>query len=206
MRAHLAYGLHQVGKPFERVVLALHRNEHAVGRAKAVQGQQRERGWTIEKNEVVLVDNLGDGRSHLGQCFRKRIFEPRLALGEIYQLDFRARQLAVRRNQVETPARRRESHVLDFCNTKQYVVNCGSERSLINPGAHGRIALRIEVDQQHAAFHRHQARGEIDAGRRLADAAFLIGDRNDLRHWRRVRCGRGNVGRSVPGRRGCRPP
>src|SRR6185369_9859251 len=37
------------------------------------------------------------------------------------------------------------------------------------------VALRIKVDEQHAPADRRQRRREVDAGRRLADPAFLIG-------------------------------
>ena len=61
------------------------------------------------------------------------------------------------------------------------------QRTLVDARARRRVALRIEIDQQHAALHRDQARGEIDAGRRLADAALLVGDRDDL-----ASCARGS--------------
>ncbi len=38
------------------------------------------------------------------------------------------------------------------------------------------IALRIEIDDQHALADGGQSRAEIDGGRRLADAAFLVGE------------------------------
>ena len=43
------------------------------------------------------------------------------------------------------------------------------------------IALRIEIDDQHALADRGQRRAEIDRGRRLADAALLVGERQDAR-------------------------
>ena len=41
-----------------------------------------------------------------------------------------------------------------------------------------RIALRVQIDEQHPATGRSQCGREIDRGRRLADPAFLIRDRN----------------------------
>ena len=42
----------------------------------------------------------------------------------------------------------------------------------------GEIALRVGVDGEHASLGRGQARGEVDGGGGLADAAFLVGYRD----------------------------
>jgi len=54
------------------------------------------------------------------------------------------------------------------------VVGRRFQRGLVDPRAHGGIALRVEVDQQHALFELGQACGQVDAGSRLADAALLV--------------------------------
>ena len=54
VRAHFLHRLHEIGQPLERVVLALHRNQHRVGRAQAVQREQRQRRRTIEQDEIVI--------------------------------------------------------------------------------------------------------------------------------------------------------
>lgn len=46
--------------------------------------------------------------------------------------------------------------------------------------AAGRVALRIRVDDEHLFAHGAEFGSQIDAGRRLADAAFLIDDRDGL--------------------------
>src|SRR5262249_33692200 len=43
------------------------------------------------------------------------------------------------------------------------------------------IALGIEIDDQHALADRGEGRAEIDRGRRLADAALLVGERQNAR-------------------------
>src|ERR1700722_15817298 len=45
---------------------------------------------------------------------------------------------------------------------------------LVDSAAHGGIALRIEIDQQHAPFGGRQRGGEIDGGGGLSDPALLI--------------------------------
>ena len=44
------------------------------------------------------------------------------------------------------------------------------------------VALRIDVDEQHALLGQRQRRGQIDGGRGFADAAFLVGDGDDSGH------------------------
>ena len=47
------------------------------------------------------------------------------------------------------------------------------------------VALRIEIDHQHLLADRGERRAEIDGGRRLADAALLVGDgENPNPDWR----------------------
>ena len=41
------------------------------------------------------------------------------------------------------------------------------------------IALRVIVDEEYSLVFICQSRGEIQSSRRLTDAAFLIGDRNN---------------------------
>ena len=45
----------QLAEAFEGVVLALDRNEHLVGRAQAVDGEQAERWGTVDEDVVVVV-------------------------------------------------------------------------------------------------------------------------------------------------------
>src|ERR1019366_2552773 len=71
--AYLAYGLYQVAQALQRVVLALHRNHHRLGRDQAVEREQIERRRAVEQNEVVF-------RRDRAQCR----LEPRLAVLEAY--------------------------------------------------------------------------------------------------------------------------
>ena len=47
--------LHELREALERVVLRLHRHEHAVGRGERVHGERPERRRAVEEDEVVLV-------------------------------------------------------------------------------------------------------------------------------------------------------
>ena len=65
--------------------------------------------------------------------------------------------------------------------TSQDVV---SSACLSHAAAGGGIALRIEVHQQHALLGAGQRRRQVHGRRRLADAALLVGDRDDAAHGR----------------------
>jgi hypothetical protein len=55
---HLLDGVDQVRQAFEREVLALHRHDHAVRRAQAVEGEQAQRRRAVDQHEVVVGFDL----------------------------------------------------------------------------------------------------------------------------------------------------
>jgi hypothetical protein len=50
---------------------------------------------------------------------------------------------------------------------------------MINTKGRRSIALRIEVDEEHSQPAQGECRRQIHTGRRLADAALLVGDDED---------------------------
>src|SRR6266540_1166962 len=186
VRAHAADGLDQIGQAFECVILALHRNQHAIRGAQAIEREQRQRRGAVQEDEIIIVGDFRDCHSNLGQRFGERAFQAHLAFGQIDQFDLGAGELAIRRNEIEASRRGGNTNVGDLLLSKQNLVHGESKGSLIDTGAHGCIALWIQVDQEHATLHRDQTRREIDARRRLADAALLVGDRDDFGHATRL--------------------
>ena len=182
MRAHLLDGLHEIRQPLERVVLALHRDQHRVGRAKAVQREQRQRRRAVEQDEIVVARYFGDRRAHLRERFGQRVLQAHLALGQIDELDLGAREVAVGGHEIEAAGRRCDPHLGDLSFAEQHLVDGRRERTLVDARAGGRVALGIEIDEQHTPLHRAEARREVDCRRRLADAALLVRDRDDARH------------------------
>src|SRR6185437_7456962 len=65
---------------------------------------------------------------------------------------------------------------------EQHFARAALDRALVHPAAGGGIALRIDVDQQHAPSHHREGGGQIHGGGGLADPALLIRDRNDALH------------------------
>ena len=173
--AHLAQRGHQVGQAFERIVLALHRDDDAIGGSQPVQGQQVQRRRTVEQD--VVIPGL-----HRGQ----RRAQPRFALADTDQLDLGRSQVAIGRQQVIASRLAAAAYRVERRGIDQQVIDRVFELRLVDAGAHGRIGLRVEVDHQYPTALLGQAGSEIDDGRGLAHATLLVGDCEDTGHVRPV--------------------
>src|SRR5665647_3254356 len=65
---------------------------------------------------------------------------------------------------------------------QQHVVHGQLELALVDARAHGGVALRVQVDHQHALADLGQPGGEVDGGGGLAHPALLVGDAKNLGH------------------------
>jgi hypothetical protein len=80
------------------------------------------------------------------------------------------------------PASLRTARRGDVGLAQQHLVDRGSQPGLVDAGAHGGIALRVEVDQQHALVQLGQSGRQVDAGGGLADPALLVCYAKYFRH------------------------
>ena len=69
---------------------------------------------------------------------------------------------------------------LRLCTVHENVVGRRLYLALVDRDAAGRVALRISVNEQHLFSECAHARRKVDRSGRLADAALLIGNSNDL--------------------------
>jgi hypothetical protein len=104
---------------------------------------------------------------------REGVAQAVLAALEADQFDFGAGQVAVG-GHVVLAGFRAHAGFGDGAQADQQVVDRLAEAALVDAAAHGGVALGVEVDQQHALAGGGQAGGEVDAGGRLADAAFWL--------------------------------
>ena len=162
---NLLDGVDQVGEALERIVLALHRNDHAMRRAQTVQGQHRQRWRAVDEHEIVAIRDLSQS-----------IAQAILAPIELHQLDFRTGKVAIRRQDIVLSRLGSNTYSRQFGEPDQQVVNRVLERPLVDAAAHGGIAPWIEVDQQHPLPGLGQCRGKIHAGSGLANPTLLVGD------------------------------
>ena len=63
----------------------------------------------------------------------------------------------------------------------EHVVGRETAAAPVDAEAGRGVALRIEIDDQHVLADRGERGAEIDRGRGFADAALLVGDRQDAR-------------------------
>ena len=106
---------------------------------KPLTRQQGQRRRAVDQDEVVL-------RLHAAE----RFLQPVLAALEVDQFDLGAGEFAVGRQHVVAAARRRHAASTTSHIAEQHVVDRARQPALVDAAAHRRIALRIEIDQQHA--------------------------------------------------------
>ena len=170
---HLLDRVDQIAQALEREILTLHRHHYTMRTGQPVQGEQAQAGRAIDEDEVVLALDAG-------QCGAQAL----VSSLDADQLDFGACQFAVGADDVVATLRARPARFRDRGAFEEHVVDARVQRALVDARSHGRIALRIKVDDENAAPELSQPGGKIDRRRRLADAAFLIGDTEDSAHVR----------------------
>ena len=174
--ADLLDGVDQRREPLERVVLALHRHQHAVGGHQGVDRQHVQRRRAVDEDHVVVVAHRLQRHGAAAARGRRSssAAAPRRRSGPGWRAAARSRAPAAcsdaPRRAVQSP-------------TSTSQLPCSSVR-LLDAAAHGGVALRVEVHQQHAAPRRRQRGGEVDGSGGLADPALLVGDGDHAFHGR----------------------
>src|SRR5690606_28961521 len=162
----------ELRQPFQRVELALDRDQHGVRRGERVQRQQAERGRAVHQDEVVLVAHG-----------LERAAQHQLALGTVDQLDLRADQVAARGRDVEErEVEAADEDLLERQSLDHDVVHGRVHVRALDADPAGRVALGVHVDDERAPLGDGQAGTQIDGGRGLADAALLVRYGNDAGH------------------------
>ena len=174
--AHLFDGVHQIGQAFESEILTLHRHDDAMGATQAVEREHRQRRRTVDQDEIVV-------RIDRAECG----LEPRLAPLDIHKLHLGPGEFAVGAKHVITVAGALQLFTGNPClrhttGLEQHVVNAVLQLPLVDARTHGCVALRVEINHQHALTRLGQAGRQIDCGGGLANPAFLIGDAENPGH------------------------
>ena len=73
-------------------------------------------------------------------------------------------------------------HVRDRDAMDEDVEHRALDRVRVHPLAHREVALRVEVDHEHAVTELVQRDAEVQGRRRLRDAALLVGECDHVRH------------------------
>ena len=155
---------------FQRVVFALDGDDHAVRRGERVQGQEAQRRGAVDEDVFIRI---AQGR----EC----VAHARFALVHGHQLDFRARQRNIGRQQGKAAHRRFHHGGVGLGVAGQHIVNGGTPLGALAQAAGG-VALRIQIHQQRALAPRGHAGRKVDGRGRFAHAALLVGNRDDFSH------------------------
>ena len=65
---------------------------------------------------------------------------------------------------------------------EQHVIDAQFELALVHARAHRGVALRVQIDHQHALVNLGQRGGQVDRGGGFSDATFLVGDAEYFGH------------------------
>ena len=158
--AHHRERVLELDEPAQREVLALHRHDHAVGRDERVDRQQAERRRRVDEDVVVAVAHLDE-----------RLLERALAADQRGQRELGAGEVDRRDGDVDLDGL---DHVGDRDSVDEDVEHRALDRVGVHPLAHREVALRIEVDDEHALPRLVQRDAEVERRRRLRDAALLV--------------------------------
>src|SRR5262249_55443355 len=112
----------------------------------------------------------------VARCAGERVGQVALAVAAARQLYRGSCQLRLGRHQVEACEARRLREPRER-NPVEQVERRAAVCALAQPG--GGVRLRIEVDHERALAGLGETGSEVDRGRRLADAALLVGKRVD---------------------------
>ncbi len=92
------------------------------------------------------------------------------------ELDLRAEQVHGRGQDVEVRDGGLENGGAQGLAPDQDVVDVGVERALVDAEPAGGVSLGVEVDEERPALGHRETGGQVDRGRRLADAPLLVDD------------------------------
>lgn len=112
---------------------------------QGVDGQHVQRRRAVDEDVIVV---LADRRQSITQAAFLHL--------HFQQCHFRSGQIAVGRQQLVATVFGKLHGLAQVAFADQHVVDRVLEGVLVDAAAHGRIALRVEVDQQHAALGRYQ--------------------------------------------------
>ena len=153
---------------FQGIIFALQRHDDAISGDEGVQGEQAERRRAIDQHMIV------------GRCLpADRVGEPVFPARRLDQLDLGAGQVHRGRREKELRHLGLDDDLRQpgLADDQVVAVRLVRARREAQPGR--RVGLRVEIQQQHPQAAGGERRAEIDRGGCLADAALLVGDRQN---------------------------
>jgi len=161
--AHQIERLLELPEAFERIVLALDRNEHRLGGGQRVHRQQPERRRAVDQQVIPVVGRRFEAGS-----------QARFPGDLIHELHLGAREIDGCRHHRQVLNSRVHNRRADRSAVTQALVDRGRKRGLVHTEAACGIPLGVHIHQEHAPAEGREARAQVDGRRRLPHPAFLI--------------------------------
>ena len=161
--------LQQVVRSLETEIRGLDRDQDEIGRHQGVKRYESKSGRRVDENVVILAADLLEGvlKPVVGVEFSA---QRRLELGHGDLGD----------GHVQAGDVRADDDVLDtLVLVHQDVVKGLLVFLRIGDRRDRAVGLRVHVDEENLFPHQRDGGGDVDRRRRLADAAFLVGDGDD---------------------------
>ncbi len=173
---HLLDRLQQLRQAFEREELALQRHQDRIRCGHRIDREQIERRRAVDQHigVVAIVSGIAVQRGD-------RIAQTEGAAGGGAELKLEAGEIHGGGRDVQPRDCGRHHRFAQGCFADQHVIGRAAAVAAVDAEAGRGVALGIEVDDQDALADRSQRRAEVDCSRGLADAALLVGERQDAR-------------------------
>src|SRR5438093_6630440 len=165
--------LEKRGDAFERVILRLYRDDHAVRRDERIEREQSQGRRAVDEDVGVALDDV----------LAELVTQGHLATDRVEELYFRGRKLERRWRDVEVPGLRRSDDGRELeVGVDQDIRDVLVDRVQVDAETDGEIRLRIEIEAQNAMTERRERAAQVDGARRFSDATLLVRDRDDRSH------------------------
>jgi len=155
---------------FERVILALQRDENAITRGKSIERGNAKRRRAINQDNVKS-STVQNGFERLRDALQM-IFHPR-------HFQIGGAQIHFARNDFEPLVSRWFDFFEEISFTEQNAIRARAF-DFFQADAAGRVGLWVEIKKQHALAERGEAGGKVDGGGGFSHATFLVGDGDDF--------------------------
>ena len=149
------------------------RDDHTVRGDERVHGQEAQRGWRVDQDEVVL-----------GPDREQRLVERALAADHARQRQLGAGQVDRGHGQVDLAV---VDDLLDRQLVHEDVVHRALDRVRVQPLAHRQVALRVEIDDENLVPLLGERDCQVQRRSRLRNATLLVGESDDPAQWRSFR-------------------
>ena len=163
-------GADELRQAFQRIVLALHRDQHTVAGAQAVEGEQVQTGRAVDKDEVVVL-------LHLGQ----RLAQTPFAAGQVDHFQTGTGQTGVGADDIGAVLGV-PNGLCRRCLADEHLVSARLHTALWDAIAGGGVALRVEIYDKHLFAQCRYAGRKVDGGGGFAHSALLVCDRYNFCH------------------------